>query len=521
MRKFIVLIVFAGFLASAARAGGIMTNTNQSASFIRMPARDASLGIDAAYYNPAGLTRLGDGFHLSLNNQSVFQTRKINSSFALLNDGDYRGDVSAPLFPGVYAVYKTGRLAISGGFMPVGGGGGAEYSRGLPSFENDFAAVPMLVSGAGIPTTSYDADIFFEGSSVFYGGQLGVTYQLSEMIGVYGGIRYVAASNSYRGHLQNLMINPAHPLNAGGGMVNAAGFFSNLSALASFTAGELQHIITHGGGSLTLDQAVALNVLTQAEAGQIAGGLGAAYNESLSISQIQSAYQAASETASGYAGMLGDRRVDARQTGSAIAPLLGVNLSLSEQFNIGIKYEFLTRLELENDTETDETGMFPDGAKTRSDMPAMLSVGAAYKATPRLNVAGGLHYYFDKSADYGKTIGGERVKNSEVIDNNFIELALGLEYELTGSFLVSGGYLRTMTGVNEIYQGDLSHSLSTSSFGLGGRYAINEMLAVNLGFMMTFYDEDSRSYDFLPGLGHIETYNREAMVVAIGLDFKF
>jgi long-chain fatty acid transport protein len=229
MRKFLVLIVSAGFLTSAAWAGGIMTNTNQSASFIRMPARDASLGIDAVYYNPAGLTRLGDGFHLSLNNQSIFQTRKINSSFALLNDGDYRGDVSAPLFPGVYAVYKTGRLAVSGGFMPVGGGGGAEYSRGLPSFENDFAAVPMLVSGAGIPTTSYDADIFFEGSSVFYGGQLGVTYQLSEMIGVYGGIRYVAASNSYKGHLQNLMINPAHPLNAGGGMVNASEFFTSLS----------------------------------------------------------------------------------------------------------------------------------------------------------------------------------------------------------------------------------------------------------------------------------------------------
>jgi hypothetical protein len=169
-----------------------------------------------------------------------------------------------------------------------------------------------------------------------------------------------------------------------------------------------------------------LMYLRQAEAGQIAGGLGASYDESLTISQIQSAYQAASETASGYAGMLGDRRVDARQTGSAIAPLLGVNLSLSEQFNIGIKYEFLTRLELENDTETDETGMFPDGAKTRSDMPAMLSVGAAYKATPKLNVAGGCITISTNRPITER----QSVENAlKIIDNNFIELALGLEYE--------------------------------------------------------------------------------------------
>jgi long-chain fatty acid transport protein len=516
MRKLIVLIVFAGFLTSAAWAGGIMTNTNQSASFIRMPARDASLGIDAVYYNPAGLTGLGDGFHLSLNNQSIFQTRKINSSFAMLNDGDYRGDVSAPLFPSVYAVYKTGSLAISGGFMPVGGGGGAEYSRGLPSFETDLAAVPMLVSGAGIPTTFYDADIFFEGSSVFYGGQLGVSYQVSEMIGVYGGIRYVAASNSYKGHLQNLMINPVHPLNAGGGMVNATEFFTSLSAIAFFTAGELQPIITGGGGSLTLDQAVALTILTPTEAGQIAGGLGASYDESLTISQIQSAYQAASETASGYAGMLDDRRVDARQTGSAIAPLLGVNLSLSEQFNIGIKYEFLTRLELENDTETDETGMFPDGAKTRSDMPAKLSVGAAYQATSKLNIAAAMNYFFDKSADYGNAL-----PNKDIIDNNFIELALGLEYGLTDNLLVSAGYLRTQTGANKNFHSDLSHSLSSNSIGFGGRFSINEMMAVNLGFLRTFYEEDSIRQNFGPLGTANEIYNRSAMVFAIGVDFRF
>ena len=43
-------------------AGGILTNANQSASYIRMLARDASTEADAAYYNPAGLVKLSDGF---------------------------------------------------------------------------------------------------------------------------------------------------------------------------------------------------------------------------------------------------------------------------------------------------------------------------------------------------------------------------------------------------------------------------------------------------------------------------
>ena len=39
-------------------AGGLVTNANQSAMFTRFQCRDASLDIDAAYYNPAGLVHL-------------------------------------------------------------------------------------------------------------------------------------------------------------------------------------------------------------------------------------------------------------------------------------------------------------------------------------------------------------------------------------------------------------------------------------------------------------------------------
>lgn len=60
------------FWVSTALAGGIVTNTNQSAQYIRTLNRNASTCIDAVYFNPAGLTMLGDGLHFSLSNQSIF-----------------------------------------------------------------------------------------------------------------------------------------------------------------------------------------------------------------------------------------------------------------------------------------------------------------------------------------------------------------------------------------------------------------------------------------------------------------
>ena len=113
MKRKISAILLAICLPGALLAGGIVTNTNQSASFIRMPVMDATLSIDGAYYNPAGLVHLQNGFHLSLNNQYVSQTRTITSDYALLKNKEYKGDVLAPLFPTLYAVYKICLLYTS------------------------------------------------------------------------------------------------------------------------------------------------------------------------------------------------------------------------------------------------------------------------------------------------------------------------------------------------------------------------------------------------------------------------
>ncbi len=153
MRKTFLTLTLSA-LALVTMAGGIVTNTNQSASFIRMPARDASLGLDATYFNPAGMAFLKDGFHLSLNNQFITQNRTIATTFPGLNRSEFEGKVNAPLFPSAYAVYKKDRFAVAFGFNPIGGGGGAKFEDGLPSFEMQVAGLPAMLSANNMPRQS-------------------------------------------------------------------------------------------------------------------------------------------------------------------------------------------------------------------------------------------------------------------------------------------------------------------------------------------------------------------------------
>lgn len=108
------------------------------------------------------------------------------------------------------------------------------------------------------------------------------------------------------------------------------------------------------------------------------------------------------------------------------------------------------------------------------------------------------------------------------MDKNSNEFALGLEYALNDKWLVSLGYLGTRTGVMELYQSDLSHSLNTNTFGGGLQYKFNEKIAINLGAMNTAYQEGKRDFAAAaPYPAYTETYNRHTFTAAVGLDISF
>lgn len=545
MRKILTLI--AGIvLTGNLFAGGLVTNTNQSATWVRMPSRNASTQIDAAYYNPAGLTKLDNGFHFSLSNQIISQTRTITSSYPYLNNSEYKGTVFAPLFPSIYAAFKMNKFAVSLGFMPIGGGGGATYEAGLPSFEMSIADLVPMTYNNGFGTTEYDADISFEGSSVFFGYQANVAYKINDFISVAAGLRMVTAKNTYTGYLRDISINPNYPAFGAaynGSMVLASDFFTSgattmaaLSAGATSFAAGLQPIITGGGGGVLLSNGTSVG-LTTTQIGQIQQILGAAGQTpaqigAATISTSQAVLTAAAPgftatgtTLSGYAAQTSDIEVDAEESGMGYSPMISVNISPIENLNISVKYEFMTKLELTTSlaAPTMGAGIFIQDEKKRADMPAMLSVGAELKLS-KIRVAAGANYFFDKSADYGHKSPSGFYENSEIIESNGMTANIAAELSLTDKILVSGGYAWGNKGVNALYQSDMTFANATHSINGGGAYNISDKIRLNLGAGYTFYLEDEKDVNHFLGAANLlpkETYTKGTLMFGVGLDVSF
>ncbi|MBN1821974.1 MAG: hypothetical protein JW833_14735, partial [Prolixibacteraceae bacterium] len=82
------------------------------------------------------------------------------------------------------------------------------------------------------------------------------------------------------------------------------------------------------------------------------------------------------------------------------------------------------------------------------------------------------------------------------IDNNYWELGLGLQFNLSEKFAISVGGLRSQTGVADSYQSDFSYSNSSTSLGGGIQWKVTDKLTLDAGFLNTFYEDAELTFDF-------------------------
>lgn len=526
MKKLLLILTSAIFFPYLLNAGGIVTNTNQSATWVRTITRDASTGIDAVYFNPAGLVRLDNGFHFSLNNQTIFQSKDVTTDYRFLlpdSTKTFLGDVKAPVFPSIYAAYKIGKFAISFGFNPIGGGGGATLEDGIPMTDMLVADLRKAYELQG--ATDYRMDAYLKGSSVFFGYQAGLSYAINDMISVFAGLRYVTAKNTYEGHLNDVELLMPEPA----GWMAASDILLASANTINTSATNLNNAIT--AGLLGADDPISFELGLQLQM------LGITPPAGFTNQMAVGALQAAGAGMNLKAGLLDGQELDNVQKGAGFTPIVGVCLSLFDKLTIGAKYEFKTSIELENETAQDfifnytaaglPITMFPDGEKFNNDLPAMLAVGVNYKIIKKLSASAGFRYYFDRSADYSKKVNGEYVANDVVIDKNYYEINGGLEFDITDKLVVSAGYSYSKPGVSEDYQSELSFSLPANTFGGGFGFRATENFMINLGCAYTMYSEGTKSYQHVyPGPGAPvlpvkDTYFKSNLIAAIGLDISF
>ena len=456
-------------VASSVFAGGFVTNTNQSAHYVRGIAREASTEVDAAYTNPAGTAFMKDGLHNSINNQSFIQARSIKTEYALFENGkkEYEGDVFEPSMPSLFIVYNRGDLALSGGFYIVGGGGTIDYADGFPSFEASLATLPSLLSDAGVK--GYSVDMSLTGTSYVMALQLGASYKLFNRVSVYGGGRFNYSYSNYEGVLKNITLTMAD-----GSTIAAATYFNGASQQYAVAA------------------------------------------EATEDPTLKATYEAYAERFAGLAQSTADKELECTQTGYGFTPILGLDFNY-KRLNVGVKYEHKTEIDLENDTQKNDFGAslptFADGYKSRGDLPAYLSVGIRYGFLDNFRATIGYHHFFDSYAHFSNNVQDE-------LDHDENEYLLGMEFDMSDRITFSLGGAYTQIFATDESQNNLMFDMSSYSIGWGAAMRLSEHIRMNFGYFFTVYEDWEKEEENYGGSGltAVTTYDRMSHGIGLGFD---
>ncbi len=480
-----IVLTFAALAASStAFAGGLLTNTNQHAAFLRNPSRQAIIGIDGVYTNPAGVAFMPQGFHLGVTWQAAMQKRQMNVSNALyganVNNPStsryFEGKATAPVIPSIQAAYVINdKWSVSANFAVAGGGGKCEFEQGLPMFE-ELIGGSLAKVGAG-----YSFNQNLTGEQYVFGLQLGATYKITDNFSVYGGVRGIMANSAYEGAISNIMAY------ANGAAVPGSTYLNLVSQQA---AGAAQQY---------------------AAAAQQYAAAGMATEAAQAAAAAQQYAEAAQTAGQGAYLMKTDFNLDCKQEAFGFQPIIGANLKLGK-LNIGAKYEFRAKINLENESKNSANvdllmDAYADGKKVRSDIPALFTIGGQYEITDNIRAMAGFNYYFDKDAKGSAT----------AVSDDTYEITLGAEWDINDNWTVGLGGQRTEYGFADSDMTDTSFNISSYGLCVGGAYKFSEKLKLNFGYMHTFYDD----HKFTNANGTACNYTRKNDVVGVSLDFKF
>ena len=486
-------------------AGGLLTNTNQNIAFNRMMSREASIGIDGVYFNPAGVAFLGQGHHLSLNWQLAYQHRSIKNDYQLFTNNvnnpftprTFKGKAFAPVIPSLQYAYNKGRWSFQANLALAGGGGKCTFDNGLGSFEKIVSETAMgacklaqVVDGVaaqyGVPAVfsskfgkdgKYTYDSYMHGRQYYYGISIGAAYKVNDNFAVYGGVRTVYALCNYYGYVRDIKV-----------------------------------------GNMPLYQVLDPTKTTAA-----------------------------------------DIELSCDQTGLGFTPMIGVDFKTG-RWNFSAKYEFKTRMRLKNksvnqtpsignldgnlrnaylaggvpeaaadailsnqnvqgattmlkkqfNTELGEAiGEYEDGKKIEGDIPALLTVGVGYKPIDELRINVGFHWFDDKHA----TSYNNRQKK---LDRGTFEYSAGVEYDLNKKFTVSTGWQRTSYGMTNDYMDDKSFIVSSNSVGVGGVIHLSKKMDLQVAYFHTFYETMKTQKN-----NYSADFTRNNNVFGVGLDINF
>lgn len=492
MKKNLSSLVVLMMTTIGAYAGGILTNTNQSVLFLKNPARDAAIGLDGVYSNPAGVAFMPEGFHVAFNWQYAHQTRTVTSTSPVYMLGKknnnnekkiFEGVADAPIIPSLQAAWNKGNWSIQLNLSVPGGGGSCEFADGLGSFERVVGGIANMLAPLG--AQGYDMDGYMKGRQYYYGVQLGAAYKIHPNLAVYGGLRLLYGDATYKAKISNIQVKTEN------GYVDFADFMTYSTA----TINNALDIVNAG---IAQYEAAGIPVPAEliAKQAQLESTKG-------SLTQLQKYAQGVN--------------LLCNQDGIGIAPVIGVDWRY-KNFNFAAKYEFKTQLRMKNESTVNEASeieavnKFKDGEKVNEDAPALLTVGAQWKPVDMVSLNIGWHHYFDKNASWYNNA-------QDLLKHDTNEFLAGVEWDVTNKLNVSCGGQLTRYGLSDEYMNDISFVVNSYSIGLGCSYKVKDNVTLSAAYFQTIYGNYDKTVN--EGIPYQDTFTRTNRVLGIGCQLDF
>ena len=341
-----------------------------------------------------------------------------------------------------------------------------------------------------------------QGRQYYFGVQLGAAYKITPDLSVYGGLRFLYGTATYKAKISNIMVKTA------GGYQEFGSFLQSATAMVDGGITTVNDNLTLVNAGMAQYEAAGATALPQyqelvATKAYLEGSLATLQGTNESLNSLQKYSEGVN--------------LLCNQWSVGIAPVIGVDWRVG-QFNFAAKYEFKTQIRMENESTVNKASEIPavnkfrDGEKVNEDMPAQLAVGAMWNITDAVRLNVGYHHFYDKNARWYND-------SQELLDGGTNEYLAGAEWDVTKKLTISTGGQITRYQLTDAYMNDMSFVVNSFSFGLGFNYKVSDIVTLKAAYFQTNYDDYKRVTSTEPLVS--DTFTRTNRVLGIGCELNF
>ena len=345
-------------------------------------------------------------------------------------------------------------------------------------------------------------DGYMQGRQYYFGVQLGAAYKITPDLSVYGGLRFLYGTATYKAKISNIMVKTA------GGYQEFGSFLQSATAMVDGGITTVNDNLTLVNAGMAQYEAAGATALPQyqelvATKAYLEGSLATLQGTNESLNSLQKYSEGVN--------------LLCNQWSVGIAPVIGVDWRVG-QFNFAAKYEFKTQIRMENESTVNKASEIPavnkfrDGEKVNEDMPAQLAVGAMWNITDAVRLNLGYHHFYDKNAKWYNN-------SQELLDGGTNEYLAGAEWDVTKKLTISTGGQITRYQLTDAYMNDMSFVVNSFSFGLGFNYKVSDIVTLKAAYFQTNYENYERITSSEPLVS--DTFTRTNRVLGIGCELSF